>query len=90
MSHQLDGQRAGFINADIDIECMDKLVSDPESLTRYSIEDLVAIAGSQGVELNMWLAMRGALLGELTELHRNYVAPISNTGAGLQLIENKL
>ena len=89
LSHQLDGERAGIINADFDIECMDKLISDPEALTQYSIEDLVEIAGAQGVELNMWLAMRGALLGEVTELHRNYVAPISNTGAGLQLIENK-
>lgn len=90
LSHQLDGERAGIINADFDIECMDKMISDPEALTRYSIEDLVEIAGAQGVELNMWLAMRGALLGQVNELHRNYVAPISNTGAGLQLIEHTL
>ena len=87
LSHQLDGERAGIIATDFDLECMDKIVSNPESLTQYSIEDLVEIAGAQGVELNMWLAMRGALLGEVTELHRNYVAPISNTGAGLQLLE---
>ena len=88
LSHQLDGERAGIINADFDIECMDRLISDPEWLLQYSIEDLVEIAGAQGVELNMWIAMRGALLGEVRELHRNYVAPISNTGAGLQLIEH--
>jgi protocatechuate 4,5-dioxygenase beta chain len=88
LSHQLDGERAGLIDCDFDIECMDKIVSDPEALTKYSIEDLVEIAGGQGVELNMWLAMRGALQGNVKELHRNFVAPISNTGAGLMLLEN--
>lgn len=89
LSHQLDGERAGIINADFDIECMDKLVSDPEALTQYSIDDLVEIAGAQGVELNMWIAMRGCMLGDVEEVHRNYVAPISNTGAGTQLLLNK-
>lgn len=89
LSHQLDGQRAGFINSDFDIECMDKLVNDPEALTKYTNDDLIEIAGAQGVELNMWLAMRGCMLREVTEIHRNYVAPISNTGAGLQLLLNE-
>ncbi|MGI1678863.1 MAG: protocatechuate 3,4-dioxygenase [Cellvibrionaceae bacterium] len=90
LSHQLDGERAGFINKKFDIECMDKIVDHPEELTKYSIRDLVEIAGAQGPELIMWLGMRGVLdgQGELTELHRNYHAPISNTGAGLLLIEN--
>lgn len=89
LSHQLDGERAGLINTDFDIECMDKLVSDPEALTRYSIEDIVEIAGAQGVELNMWMAMRGCLQGNVSELFRNLVAPISNTAAGLQLLANE-
>lgn len=89
LSHQLDGERAGFINTDFDLYCMDKLVSDPEALTQYSNYDLVEIAGAQGVELNMWIAMRGCLLGKVTEIHRNYVAPISNTGAGTQLLLNE-
>ncbi|MDW6005240.1 class III extradiol dioxygenase family protein [Vibrio mangrovi] len=89
LSHQLDGQRAGFINTDFDLECMDKLVDDPVALTRYTNDDLIEIAGAQGVELNMWIAMRGCLLGNVTEVHRNYVAPISNTGAGLQLLLNE-
>ena len=89
LSHQLDGQRAGFINADFDLDCMDKIVSDPEALTKYTNDDLIEIAGAQGVELNMWIAMRGCMLGKVTEVHRNYVAPISNTGAGLQLLLNE-
>lgn len=89
LSHQLDGQRAGYINTDFDLECMDKIVSDPVSLTKYTNDDLIEIAGAQGVELNMWIAMRGCLLGDVKEVHRNYVAPISNTGAGLQLLLNQ-
>jgi protocatechuate 4,5-dioxygenase beta chain len=89
LSHQLDGERAGFINTEFDELCLEKLVSGPEALTKYSIEDLVEIAGAQGVELSMWLAMRGCLLGNVTESYRNLVAPISNTAAGLQLLINE-
>jgi len=89
LSHQLDGQRAGLINKEFDIMCMDKIVNQPQDLLEYSIRDLVEIAGAQGVELNMWLAMRGALTGQVTELHRNYHIPISNTGAGTMLLSNK-
>lgn len=89
MSHQLDGERAGLINVDFDNECLDKMVSDPEALTKYSNADLVEIAGAQGVELNMWLGMRGCLQGNVTEVCRNLVAPISNTAAGMQLLLNE-
>ncbi|GAB1257907.1 gallate dioxygenase [Aurantivibrio plasticivorans] len=88
LSHQLDGERAGIINKKFDIECMDKIVNQPEELTKYSILDLVEIAGAQGPELIMWLGMRGVLTGNVKELHRNYHAPISNTGAGTMLLEN--
>lgn len=89
LSHQLDGERAGFINREFDIDCMNKIVTAPEELTKYSNYELMDIGGAQGVELNMWLAMRGALTGKITELHRNYHAPISNTGAGLLLLEHE-
>ncbi len=89
LSHQLDGERAGILNTDFDIECMDKLVDDPEALLKYSNEDLTEIAGGQGVELAMWLGMRGTMHGKVRELHRNLVAPISNTAAGLQLLLNE-
>jgi len=88
LSHQLDGERAGFINRDFDLMCMEKIIADPLALTRYSIRDLVEQAGSQGVEVIMWLMMRGALRGPVRCLHRNYHIPISNTGAGLLLLEN--
>ena len=79
LSHQLDGKRAGFINKDFDTLCMDQLSADPEALTRYSIPQLVELAGAQGVEFLNWMAMRGALTGTVSELHRNYHIPISNT-----------
>jgi protocatechuate 4,5-dioxygenase beta chain len=88
LSHQLDGQRAGYINKEFDLMCLDKIVDDPAALTRYSIHDLVALAGTQGVELIMWLIMRGALTGRVTKLHSHYHIPVSNTAAGLLLLEN--
>jgi protocatechuate 4,5-dioxygenase beta chain len=45
--------------------------------------------GTQGIELLNWLAARGALTGRVIELHRNYHIPISNTAAGLLLLENR-
>jgi protocatechuate 4,5-dioxygenase, beta chain len=88
LSHQLDGKRAGFINKDFDLMCMEKIVSNPTALTGYSIHELVELAGSQGAEFILWLVMRGALTGRVTRLHSNYHIPISNTGAGLLLLEN--
>jgi protocatechuate 4,5-dioxygenase beta chain len=46
------------------------------------------MAGSQGVELLMWIAMRGALGDEVAEVHRSYHIPISNTAAGLLVLES--
>ena len=88
LSHQLDGTRAGFINKEFDTLCMDKIVNDPEVLARYSIHDWVEEAGAQGVEFLNWMAMRGALTGQVSELHRNYHIPISNTAAATVVYEN--
>lgn len=88
LSHQLDGARAGFINREFDLLCMDKLVRDPEALTQYSNTELVRLAGTQGVELLMWLAARGALHTGVRKLHSNYHIPISNTASGVMLLEN--
>jgi len=88
LSHQLDGERAGFINKDFDLECLEKIVNDPQALTKYTIHDLVRLAGTQGVELIMWLVMRGALSARVRQVHRHYHIPVSNTAAGLLLLEN--
>jgi len=88
LSHQLDGERAGFINKDFDLKFMDSLVDDPTWATRYSITDLVELTGTQGVELLMWLATRGTLSAVVRKVHANYHIPISNTAAGLMVLEN--
>jgi protocatechuate 4,5-dioxygenase, beta chain len=88
LSHQLDGERAGFINKDFDLRFMESLVSDPTWATKYSIAELVELAGTQGIELLMWLATRGALTGKVKKVHANYHIPISNTAAGLMAMEN--
>lgn len=87
LSHQLDGQRAGFINRKFDLLFLEKLIADPLWVTRYSILDLVELTGTQGVELLNWLAARGTLLGEVQKVHANYHVPISNTASGLLAME---
>jgi len=87
MSHQLDGERAGFINKEFDQYCMEKIVSDPEELTKIGRRELVEKAGAQGTELTMWMMMRGALPDNINVLHSNYHIPISNTGAGTMILE---
>jgi len=88
LSHQLDGERAGYINKKFDLMCLDKIVADPLALAKYSIHDLVEHAGTQGVELIMWLVMRGALTGKVAKVHSHYHIPVSNTAAGLVVLEN--
>jgi protocatechuate 4,5-dioxygenase beta chain len=89
LSHQLDGARAGFINKDFDLMCLQQLVQQPEALTRYTIPQLVELAGSQGVELLNWIVMRGALTGEVSKIHSNYHIPISNTASALLVLSNR-
>lgn len=91
LSHQLDGQRAGFINKGFDLQFMDSLLSNPEWATQFTSEELVLKAGTQGIELLMWLAMRAALsTGDspaVRKVHSNYHIPISNTATGLLALE---
>ena len=87
LSHQLDGERAGFINKPFDLKFMDSLIGEPDWATQFSIHELVEQAGTQGVELLMWLAARGAVPGRVRKVHTNYHIPISNTAAGLMALE---
>jgi protocatechuate 4,5-dioxygenase beta chain len=88
LSHQLDGERAGFINKKFDHEFMESLTTDPTWVTRYSTVELVEKTGSQGVELILWLTARAALgTGKAREVAATYHIPISNTAAGMMLLE---
>jgi protocatechuate 4,5-dioxygenase, beta chain len=88
MSHQLQGPRAGLINRDWDNRWLDGLISDPESVARIPHLDYLREAGSEGVELVMWLIMRGALNPRVETLHRFYHVPASNTAVGHVILEN--
>ncbi len=88
LSHQLDGTRAGFINKEFDLLCMDKILNDPVALTKYSNRQIIEQAGSQGVELMTWIAMRGALQGHVSKVTSTYHVPISNTGGAVMLLAN--
>ncbi|MEO0033082.1 MAG: hypothetical protein RIS94_2840 [Pseudomonadota bacterium] len=88
LSHQLEGERAGFMNPDYDKFCLDNLAANPDALTGHSVEEVAELAGTQGVEILNWIAARGAL-GDisLAEVTRNYHIPISNTAAASLVLE---
>jgi len=88
MSHQLQGPRAGFINKAFDKDFLDGLTKDPEGLAQISHLTYVEEAGSEGIELVMWLIMRGALDASVKEIHRHYHVPASNTAVGHIILEN--
>jgi protocatechuate 4,5-dioxygenase beta chain len=88
MSHQLQGQRAGLINKEFDARFLDRLVDDPVSLSRMPHVEYLREAGSEGVEMVMWLIMRGALDDHVREVHRFYHVPASNTAVGHIILEN--
>ena len=88
MSHQLQGPRAGLINRDFDRKFLDDLVTNPGELADIPHVDYMREAGSEGIELVMWLIMRGALNNEVKEVHRHYHVPASNTAVGHIILEN--
>jgi len=94
MSHQLQGPRAGLINKDFDNAFLDQLIADPAALAQKPHIDYVREAGSEGIELVMWLIARGAM-SDVNEgkaqphvAHRFYHVPASNTAVGHLILEN--
>jgi protocatechuate 4,5-dioxygenase beta chain len=88
MSHQLQGPRAGLINREWDNRWLDRLIDDPDGLSRMPHIEYVREAGSEGIELVMWLIMRGALDPKVEVRHRFYHVPASNTAVGHLILEN--
>ena len=93
MSHQLQGARAGLINAVWDNQFLDRLIDDPAGLSQVPHIDYVREAGSEGIELVMWLIARGAMAdvagGQKPTLrHRFFHVPASNTAVGHLILEN--
>lgn len=88
MSHQLQGARAGIINPEFDLQCMENIIHQPQEFTKLSNSEIMRQAGTEGIETIMWMVMRGAVGDNIRTLHKHYHAPISNTGAGVLLLEN--
>jgi protocatechuate 4,5-dioxygenase beta chain len=88
MSHQLQGPRAGLINRRWDTQFLDRLISDPDDLAQTPHLEYLQEAGSEGIELIMWLIMRGALSRRVRTVHRFYHVPASNTAVGHLILEN--
>jgi len=89
LSHQLQAQRAGLINTDFDQAFLDGLVADPEAVARIPHVEYLREAGSEGIEMVMWLVMRGALDPRVREVYRATHVPTSNTHNGLLVLENR-
>ena len=93
MSHQLQGPRAGLINREWDNRFLDRLVDDPAGLSQVPHIEYVREAGSEGIELVMWLIARGAMAdvaggAKPRVAHRFYHVPASNTAVGHLILEN--
>jgi protocatechuate 4,5-dioxygenase, beta chain len=89
MSHQLQGPRAGLINAEWDNRFLDRLVTEPEALAQTPHLEYVREAGSEGIELVMWFIARGAMSDKPPkQRHRFYHVPASNTAVGHLILEN--
>ncbi|MBL8478628.1 MAG: hypothetical protein JNK59_04910 [Sterolibacteriaceae bacterium] len=90
MSHQLQGPRAGLINREWDTAFLDQLIADPATLAEKPHIDYVREAGSEGIELVMWLIARGAMNDSAPKVaHRFYHIPASNTAVGHLILENQ-
>jgi protocatechuate 4,5-dioxygenase, beta chain len=89
MSHQIHGERCGLINKAFDKSFLDRLTSDPEGLSQMPHMEYVREAGAEGIEMVMWLIMRGALGDNVEELYRFYHVPASNTAVGNIILKSK-
>ncbi len=89
LSHQISGPRAGLINSKWDKNFLDNLGKDPKKLTRIPHVEYMREAGAEGIEMVMWLIMRGALDAHVDEVYRFYTVPASNTAVGHIILANR-
>jgi gallate dioxygenase len=75
LSHQVHGERAGFLNEAWDQEFLDLLETAPEKLVEKRLAEYATLGGMEGSEVIMWLVMRGALSDKVTKVHSATYAP---------------
>ena len=88
MSHQISGPRAGLINSKFDKAFLDGLTKNPKALAAMPHIEYMREAGAEGIEMVMWLVMRGALDDKVKEVYRFYTVPASNTAVGHIILQN--
>src|SRR5262249_35510566 len=77
LSHQLNGEGAGYKNPEWDLKFRDLIERDPATLTAMTHADYIRLGGTEGAEEIMWLAMRGALSDGARKIHQNYYLPMT-------------
>jgi gallate dioxygenase len=75
LSHQVHGERAGFLNEAWDAEFLELLEKSPETLANMRIAEYAVKGGMEGAEVIMWLIMRGALSEQVKLVHKQTYAP---------------
>lgn len=85
LSHELG--EFGKINESFDRMVLEDIVSQPEKLLDYSNDEIVDLAGAQGLEVMTWIAMRGAVASGAKVVKSHYQNPISHTGGAMMLLE---
>jgi hypothetical protein len=81
LSHQIHGERAGFNNTEWDMRFLQLIEHDPQALASMRHAEYIDRGGAEGVEVIMWLAMRGALSNRIRKLHQSYYLPMTTAMA---------
>ena len=81
LSHQMNGERAGFNNEKWDRKFLDLIARDPRKLVAMRHADYIRLGGTEGAEEIMWLAMRGALSPRAKKIHQSYYLPMTTAMA---------
>ena len=88
LSHQVQGERAGFNNPEWDATFLELIETDPERLVQMTQAEFATLGGMEGSEVIMWLVMRGALSAGVRKVHQSYYLP-SMTGIATAIYENQ-
>jgi hypothetical protein len=81
LSHQIHGERTGFNNEEWDRRFLQLIDHDPQALAAMRHAEYVERGGAEGVEVIMWLAMRGALSNRIRKVHQSYYLPMTTAMA---------
>ena len=84
----LKGMQPILIKQPYQIDYIHSYGQDSPWFAGLSNSEIMERAGTEGIETIMWMVMRGALQQDVKVVHKHYHVPISNTGAGMVVLEN--